>query len=90
MNTLKTKLFARIDEMGKNEQKKLLNLIESSRTQPIIDSLKSELTSPDQIEKTKDDLVFLVFSALENNVPRETIFDGSYWLWMALKEMKRE
>lgn len=81
--TLFNELQGRIKDMSQAEQKLLLARLTAN--EPLIDFMPSN-TSLDEMEEQKDNLAYLAFAAIDNDVPKEVVINGAFHIFCNLME----
>jgi hypothetical protein len=83
---LNKELLARIEDMSQAEQELLLaSLTAKESNENVLSLLNVGLKVDGDMNVVKDDLIFLALSALENDVPPMTVFQGTYSLFQAMR-----
>ena len=85
--TLLNELQGRIKDMSQAEQKLLLARLTAK--EPIIDYMPTD-SLPDELEEQKDNLAYLAFAAIDNDVPKEVVINGAFHIFCSLMEASRE
>ena len=85
--TLFNELQGRIKDMSQAEQKLLLARLTAN--EPTIDYMPAD-SLPDELEEQKDNLAYLAFAAIDNDVPKEVVINGAFHIFCNLMEASQK